>query len=228
MVDADFNYNEQQPFADAQFAINPEPRCPCVLLLDTSTSMHGKPIDELNSGIQRFREELFNDSLSSKRVEPAVITFGPVEIINDFTTVDSFTAPHLKANGDTPMGSAITTALDLLKNRKQILRTNGIQLFRPWVFLITDGYPTDNCQHIPSLIREGEDNQSFSFFAIGTKDADFNTLGQISVREPLRLQGLKFCEFFMWLSDSLKNVSRSNPGDTVSLPDYRPYGWAEV
>jgi uncharacterized protein YegL len=223
-----YNYDEQQPFAAAEFAENPEPRCPCVLLLDTSTSMQGSSIDELNQGLQAFRNELFNDSLSMKRVEIAVITFGPVRVMQDFTTADQFRPVQLQASGDTPLSAAVSRGLHLLKERKQILRSNGIKLFRPWVFLITDGEPTDKWQHLPSIIRSGEETKSFSFFALGVKDANFEILKQISVREPMKLQGVRFREFFLWLSASLKNVSGSNPGDAVSIPDYKPYGWAEV
>jgi uncharacterized protein YegL len=53
-------------------------------------------------------------------------------------------------------------------------------------------------------------------------------LRKIAVREPLRLSGVRFKEFFLWLSASLKNVSHSNPGDSVPIPDYKPYGWSEV
>lgn len=223
-----YNYDEQQPFAAAEFAENPEPRCPCVLLLDTSTSMQGASIEELNQGLQAFRNELFNDSLSMKRVEIAVITFGPVRVVQNFTTADEFRPVQLQASGDTPLAAAVARGLYLLKERKQILRSNGIKLFRPWIFLITDGEPTDKWEHIPSLIRSGEETKSFSFFALGVKDANFEVLKQISVREPMKLQGVRFKEFFLWLSASLKNVSGSNPGDTVSIPDYKPYGWAEV
>ena len=228
MSDHTYNYDEQQPFAAAEFAENPEPRCPCILLLDTSGSMQGNSIDELNRGLQAFREELFSDSLSMKRVEIAVITFGPVSVMQEFTTVDNLRPMQLEAAGDTPLGAAVGRGLTLLKQRKEILRTNGIKLFRPWIFLLTDGAPTDNWQHLPPIIRAGEENKSFSFFALGVKDADFTVLKQIAVREPMRLEGVRFKEFFLWLSASLKNVSRSNPGDKVSIPDYKPYGWADV
>jgi hypothetical protein len=46
---------EQVPFSDAEFAENPEPRCPCLLLLDNSMSMRGRPIKELNEGLSSFR-----------------------------------------------------------------------------------------------------------------------------------------------------------------------------
>ncbi|MGI8544170.1 MAG: vWA domain-containing protein [Aridibacter sp.] len=228
MNDHTYIYDEQQPFAAAEFAENPEPRCPCVLLLDTSASMKGDSIEQLNQGLQAFREELFNDSLSMKRVEISVVTFGPVRVIHDFTTVDEFRTPVLEASGNTPLGSAVERGLVLLKNRKDVLRNNGIKLFRPWIFLITDGEPTDNWNHLPQVIRNGEENKSFSFFALGVRDANFDVLKQIAVREPLKLSGVKFREFFLWLSASLKNVSRSNPGDSVSIPDYKPYGWSEV
>lgn len=228
MSEHTYNYDEQQPFAAAEFAENPEPRCPCVLLLDTSGSMAGDSIDELNRGLRAFRDELYNDSLSMKRVEVAVVTFGPVSVQQEFTTVDNLRLPPLVASGDTPLGGAIGRGLGLLKQRKEILRDNGIKLFRPWIFLMTDGAPTDKWEHLPPVIRAGEENKSFSFFALGVKGADFTVLKQITVREPLRLDGVRFKEFFLWLSASLKNVSRSNPGDKVSIPDYKPYGWADV
>jgi uncharacterized protein YegL len=228
MENYSYNYDEQQPFAAAEFAENPEPRCPCILLLDTSGSMQGDSIEELNRGLQTFRDEIFNDSLSLKRVEIAVVTFGPVRVLQDFATADQFRPPRLEASGETPLAAAVTRGLGLLKTRKQVLRENGIKLFRPWIFLITDGEPTDNWQNLPQIIREGEQSKSFSFFALGVRQANFAVLRQIAAREPLKLSGVRFREFFLWLSASLKNVSRSNPGDAVPIPDYRPYGWSEV
>ncbi len=228
MKDNSYNYDEQEPFAAAEFAENPEPRCPCVLLLDTSGSMEGESIQQLNSGLQAFREELYTDCLSMKRVEIAVIKFGPVRVVQDFATADMFDPPEMKAAGDTPLGAAVGHGLTILKNRKEVLRQNGIKLFRPWIFLMTDGEPTDRWDHLPQLVRAGEESKSFSFFALGVKDANFEVLRQIAQREPLKLNGVRFREFFLWLSASLKNVSRSTPGDSVSIPDYKPYGWAEV
>ncbi len=228
MNDHTYNYDEQQPFAAAEFAENPEPRCPCVLLLDTSASMQGDSINELNRGLQTFRNELYNDSLAMKRVEVAVVTFGPVRVMHQFTTVDEFQVPTLEASGNTPLGTAVERGLVLLKDRKKVLRDNGIKLFRPWIFLMSDGEPTDNWKHLPQAIRGGEESKSFSFFALGVHDANFDILSQISVRDPMKLSGIRFREFFLWLSASLKNVSRSTPGDSVSIPDYKPYGWSEV
>lgn len=214
-------------FGTDDFANNPDPRCPCLLLLDKSGSMAGARIQQLNDGIQAFKTELGEDSLASKRVEVAIVSFGPLTIDCEFQTGYSFSPPMLAASGDTPMGAAIERGLDLLASRKQEYRSHGVLFYRPWVFLLTDGAPTDSWTRAAQLIADGEQRNSFSFFAIGVEGADFNVLKQLSpARPPLALQGLRFKEFFVWLSNSMSRVSASQVGDKVQLA--APAGWGEV
>ena len=95
--------SEQITFATSDFASNPEPRCPCILLLDVSGSMNGRPINELNAGLVTFRDELLADPLALKRVELGIVTFGPVHVEQPFTSAANFFPPILFAQGDTPL-----------------------------------------------------------------------------------------------------------------------------
>jgi uncharacterized protein YegL len=218
-------------FSAVEFAENPEPRVPCVLLLDTSASMHGARIAALNDGLATYRDELIQDPLASKRVEVAIVGFGGnVRQITEFVTATNFDPPQLVPGGATPMGEAINIGIDLAERRKATYRSNGIAYYRPWLFLITDGEPTDEWQSAIPRIRAGEDSKSFCFFAVAVQGANMSVLEKMCVRKPLWLQGLKFRELFSWLSNSQQAVSRSSPGEEVPLsdPTVGPKGWAAV
>jgi len=214
-------------FGKAEFVDNPEPRCPCILLLDVSGSMSGAPIEELNIGLRTLKENLIADSLASLRVEIAIITFGAgVEIVHDFITVNQFNPPSLTTSGATPMGTAINLALNKLQERKRVYKDNGIPYYRPWIFMITDGEPTDEWQSAAQRVKEAETRKAVAFFTVGVMGANMETLKQISPRQPVKLKGLNFSEMFKWLSTSLTSTSHSNVGDTVPLQS--PLGWGEV
>lgn len=220
---------DQVPFGGAEFAENPERRCPCILVLDTSGSMKGDPMAQLNDGLVAFKDELAADALAQKRVEVALITFGPVQVYSDFQTADLFQPPKLQTTGNTPMGAAIEQALTLLDQRKQMYKANGIAYYRPWIFLVTDGAPTDAWKDAAKRVHLGEEAKAFSFFAVGVENAHMDTLEQIAVRKPLKLKELRFRNLFIWLSNSLSAVSRSNVDDQVTLKNpATPDGWASV
>ncbi len=213
-----------------EFAENPEPRCPCVLLLDTSGSMQGPPLAALNEGLKTFKSDLAQDTLASRRVEVAIVTFNnEVQVVEDFITADQFEAPRLTAGGQTFMGTGINKALDLLQARKSQYRANGIAYYRPWVFMITDGEPQgeapEQIQRAAQRIREDEVAKRVAFFAVGVEGANLTTLGSVAVRPPMKLIGLNFRELFVWLSASMQRVSQSRIDDQVALP---AAGWGAI
>jgi len=210
------------------FADNPEPRCPCILLLDVSGSMGGAPINALNDGLRIFRDELNKDDLAKKRVEVAIVTFeSTVKVVQDFVTADQFQPPTLEVGGATYMGAGIDKALDILQARKASYKANAINYYRPWIFMITDGSPSDNevVNRAAQRIRDEEARKKVAFFAVGVEGVNMTRLSQIVVRPPMKLTGLNFQEMFQWLSASMSGVSHSQLDEQVPLQ--KP-GWGSV
>jgi len=210
------------------FADNPEPRCPCILLLDVSGSMGGAPINALNDGLRIFRDELNKDDLAKKRVEVAIVTFeSTVKVVQDFVTADQFQPPTLEVGGATYMGAGIDKALDILQARKASYKANAINYYRPWIFMITDGEPSDNevVNRAAQRIRDEEARKKVAFFAVGVEGVNMTRLSQIVVRPPMKLTGLNFQEMFQWLSASMSGVSHSQLDEQVPLQ--KP-GWGSV
>src|SRR5574338_1495499 len=105
------NYLEMAEFAD-----NPEPRCPVVLVMDTSGSMKGTPILELNEGLRAFATALKADRLASLRVEVAVVAFGgkvraiavrgePPSNVKDLAVINPFGLAIRKPSRETPFNA---------------------------------------------------------------------------------------------------------------------------
>jgi len=254
---------ESNFFDQTEFAENPEPRCPVVLVLDTSGSMQGSPITELNEGLRAFAAAIRADRLASLRVEVALITCGgkvraldvrgpepsgnkdvvlfnpmgiavrpkvnevPLNAHQAFVTADQFQPPALDADGDTPLGEAISRALALLRERKEIYKQNGLDYFRPWIFTITDGKPTDKgWESVAEQVRQEEARKGVVFYGVGVEGADLQTLAKFSLsRPPLKLKGLAFGDLFTWLSKSLSAIAHSRPGEQAPLP---PVGWGSA
>jgi uncharacterized protein YegL len=213
------------------FANNPAPRCPVVLVLDTSASMDGDPIRQLNDGVGHFIGQIQKDEIANFSVELACITFGSVpEVILPFTNVSEIqAAPRLAASGNTAMGAAITLGLQLLEERKAMFKRTGIPYYQPWMVLMTDGSPTDSVQEATRRVLLLSGDRKLAFFGIGVGDSvNIGILNGICPpnRPPRLLKGLDFRGFFEWLSRSVSTVSRSAPGQQVNLPPTK--GWESV
>ncbi len=205
-----------------EFAESPEPRCPCVLLLDTSGSMQGKPIDALNAGLKSFRDDLLEDPVAPKRVEVAVVAFDTtVRLVQDFVTPDRFVPPVLTAQGTTHMGAAINTALDMVQERKTRYKEAGIPYYRPWVMMITDGDPQGELflfvEDASRRVRREVNLDRLVFYTVAAEGADITQLMRMGFEKPMRLDGLKFNELFIWLSRSMQAVASDKPEGILSL-----------
>lgn len=215
---------------------NPTARVPVCLCLDVSGSMTGAPIDELNRGIKLFYETIKEDEVAMYSAEICVVTFGDLnaDCLQDFASLElQPDPPLLKANGLTPMGEAVNLALDLLENRKNEYKDKGVDYYQPWLVLMTDGDPNGSAAELNRAIQRvvklvGEKKLTVFPIGIGAK-ASMSILAKFSPnRAPLRLQGLKFKEFFSWLSQSVSKTSQSIPGESIKLDVEGIKGWGEL
>jgi uncharacterized protein YegL len=217
------------------FPYNPEPQLPCVLLLDTSGSMEGQRIEELNAGLWTFKQQLMQDPVARKRVYVALVTFNNrVEVIEQysqrlglsaqFVSIADFNPPVLEAAGQTYMAKGIKIALDLLQQHKRSLREQEWDYYRPCVFMITDGHPEGEEASLVAeagqRVRAEEAAKRVLFYAVGVGGADLSQVRELCAREPVDLKGREFGEAIAFLSRSISTLSQQRAGgeDQIAMP----------
>jgi uncharacterized protein YegL len=207
---------------DLELALNPEPPCPCVLLLDTSAAIQGRPLEELQQGLRVFQAALLDDEQAARQVEVALITFDTqVRVVQKFVRADRFEPPILTAQGRARMGAAIDSALDLLEARQAQYRDVGIAWYCPWVVLVTNGEPQgedeEEIARAARRLKEAEMHQEVVFFAIGVENANMVRLSHLTMSRPYKLRELQFQKLFCWLSSSMHKVAHSQLGEAVAI-----------
>ena len=214
---------------DVALAENTSQRLPCVVVLDGSTSMaNNDAIGALNEGLRTLEADLKADEVARQRVRVMVLRIGApdgVEIVTDWVDALEFEAPAIEANGATPLGEGVRRALDEIEAEKARYRSQGIPYNRPWLFVLTDGEPTDQgWEAAADACRDAEESGKVSVFCVGVGDANMSKLGRFSPRQPLMLKGVAFREFFLWLSRSARAGSKAAPTDSIQMA--APQDWA--
>ena len=182
-------------------------------------------IAELKKGLDLFYNAIRDDETARYSAEVCIVTFdSTAKKIVDFSTLDlQENVPVLTADGGTAMGEGVNLALDLLEERKQEYKDAGVDYYQPWLVLMTDGQPSggseSELQRAQSRTTDLVNSRKLTVFPIGIgNEADKSALEKFSPKfAPLKLQGLKFQEFFSWLSKSVSKTSQSTPGEKVPL-----------
>lgn len=213
---------------DIQLVNNQQQRLPCVLVLDASYSMQGPRMEQLNAGLKLFENEIKSDETASEKVQIAIIRCGgTVSVESDWVDAENFDAPKLEADGGTPLGDAVSLAAQKVEERKADFRSAGVNYFKPWVFIISDGEPNDEDWNTKAqAFKQGEIDGKYTTFTVGVEDADLSCLNEFSQRDAAMLKGIEFTKLFMWLSKSVRVASkRSTDTEKTSLP---PVDWSSV
>lgn len=210
---------------------SPDPRVPCVLVVDKSSSMAGEKIAQLNAGLAAFEKFLKADKLTAANAEFAVVSVGDtVEVEVEFTPGASLTPPVLTAYGNTPLGGGLQTAVQLLLERLALYRKLELEHHTPWLMVITDGGENVDPERFAAagtLIRNLERAGKLRVYAVGVDGADMAQLQTLTNERPYQLRGLEWKACFAWLYRSLRTVSQARPGQPVKVQTPADAGFAE-
>lgn len=214
-------------------AQNQEQKCLCVLVLDVSGSMRGNKLDALNQGVRDFFTQIQTaDGVSESTVdqlEIAIIQYDEeVKILRDPKLLEEGELPPtLTERGSvTETVLAMEEAIQLVADRKAFYKETGQAYFRPWIIVMTDGEPYGNkasaadIDAIAQRVAADAKDKRYMMIGIGVgEDANMGLLAKMTAGKALKLDGVKFGEFFQWLSASLSTVAASKEGDKINISE---------
>jgi len=184
----------------------------CVFLIDTSYSMIDA-IDKVNKAVEGFRQ-CITDKHDMACIEVSFISFGhDVKIINGLGPIKEVPYQNFIASGETPMGDALYKAMDIITERKALYKKMGTPYYRPWIFCITDGEPTD-LHNFPAVIhrlKQMVSNKGVVDWCIGVGNTRPQQIKEIFDPErTFYLLDENYSGLFEWIASCL--ICQSNSG----------------
>jgi len=200
---------------------------PVYLLLDTSGSMTGAPIQAVQEGLVLFKREVEKDTFARETVWVSIIVFGR-EVLNltqGLVPIDSLEIPSLEAGGYTPLGGALRLLIDSLdRDVKKPVRGGEKGDWKPLVFILTDGKPTDDWKSPRNELLMRKERKVLNVITVGCgPDIDETTLREIAIGPSFKMDAdsASFAAFFRWVSQTVKSVSQSvsqPQGENIPTP----------
>jgi len=179
-------------------------RLPVYLLLDTSGSMTGEPIEAVKNGVQMMISSLRQNPQAIETAFLSVITFdSTAQQIIPLTDLASFQMVDLKATGVTALGDALKLTAHKIETEVAKTTTEQKGDWKPLVFIMTDGIPTDNWES--GLAEFKKVKTAFTVACAAGGGADTNVLKQITdtVVSLENADSSSIGKFFQWVTASI-------------------------
>jgi uncharacterized protein YegL len=184
-------------------------RLPVYLLLDTSGSMTGEPIESVKSGVQMLVAALRQDPYALETAYLSVITFSSTaHQAVPLTELSLFQVPNISASGTTALGGALSLAASKIEEEVTNTTMEMKGDWKPMVFIMTDGVPTDDWQKGLSAFKQKKVGVTVACAAGNA--ADTKILKQITdiVVELDTADASSISAFFKWVSASISTGSQ--------------------
>ncbi len=183
-------------------------RLPVYLLLDTSGSMYGEPIEAVKNGVQVLVSTLRSDPYALETAYLSIITFNSTaQQLTPLTELANFQQPEIEASGCTSLGAALSLLAQ--KVDQEVTKTTPEVKgdWKPLVFIMTDGVPTDDITQGLAAFKNGKFGMVVACAA--GKGADQNVLKKIteSVVALDTADSATIKSFFKWVSASISTSS---------------------
>ena len=125
-------------------------------IIDQSGSMSGSKIGSLNTAMEEVIPEIRDVGGADADIKVAVLTFssGSQWMYQEPIAIEDFVWKDIPANGVTDLGDAINKLNNKL-SREEFLKSKNIS-FAPVIFLMSDGYPTDDYKESLEKIRNNK------------------------------------------------------------------------
>ena len=185
-------------------------RLPVYLLLDTSGSMYGEPIEAVKNGVQSLISTLRGDPYALETAYVSIITFNSsAQQISPLTELAAFQQPSINAGGGTALGGALSLLAQKIDTEVIKTTTEVKGDWRPLVFIMTDGVPTDDLSKGLSEFKRRKYGMVVACAA--GQGASTDTLKQITenVVQLDTADSATIKSFFKWVSASISTSSKS-------------------
>jgi uncharacterized protein YegL len=201
-------------------------KLPVYLLLDTSGSMHGEPIEAVRNGMQTLVSALRQDPHALESAYLSVITFAETAAqVVPLTELAQFQIPTLTASGTTSMGAALTLLAERVQQEVAKTKIDQKGDWKPIVFMMTDGSATDDLTAGIAAIKAAKIGALIACAA--GPAADTTELQRItdSVVKLDTTDSNTIRAFFKWVSASIATTSQKvdlNKKEAAGLLDLPP------